>query len=65
MSLSKKHYDAISSLIHVRMNASGVRGKEQLYLLIEDLAHYFAQDNKEFKDERFMEACGYYESNLK
>jgi len=55
MSISKKHYQAIASIINFRTTAKKNICSEHI---IKDLADYFSSDNPLFDRDRFLSACG-------
>lgn len=62
MSLSRKHYKAISNILDTRLAAAKGSGNQDTIEAIrqtaEDLSCYFKTDNQAFQRDRFLEACG-------
>jgi len=54
--MTKKHYERIAFIIHTARTSVPKHNHE--WWIAENLADYFATDNKNFDRTRFLQACG-------
>ena len=58
--MTKKHYEAIASIIECNTMGQHVTTPGKILdNIAEDLADYFATDNPRFDRDKFMIACGF------
>lgn len=57
MGMSRKHYEAIAGLINEQYSLSWANGNAALRSLASGLSRYFKEENGNFQEEKFLDAC--------